>query len=154
MLSCSQLLWHSFSPDLMKRQIVHVSAPDFLFGGGRRQHDLQEASGKGEGGKNRSWFYGGNRSGIRAVQGFDESPHELLSLCNAGKQAVTIHPSTRADEQLFCLSLLDHTELLWASFTTCTPARFISVQCSSQSLKPGRFFSLGCPRAAGTHSRL
>lgn len=30
-------------------------------------------------------FMGGKCSEIRAVQGFDESPHELLSLCNAGK---------------------------------------------------------------------
>lgn len=92
MLSCSQLLWHLFSPALVKRQIVHVSSPDFLFGGGRRQHDLQEANGKGEGRKNRSWFYGGKCSGIRAVQGFDKSLHEPLSFCNAGKQAVTIYP--------------------------------------------------------------
>lgn len=64
MLSRSQLRWHAFSPALVKRQIVCVSAPDFLFGGGRRQHDLQEASGKGEGGKNRRWLDGGICSAI------------------------------------------------------------------------------------------
>lgn len=71
MLSCSQLLWHTFSPALVKRQIVCVSALDFLFGGGRRQHDLQEMSGKGEEGKNRRWLYRGKCSEIRAVQGID-----------------------------------------------------------------------------------
>lgn len=91
---------------------MHVSAPDFLFGGGRRQHDLQEASGKGEGGKNRSWFYGGKHLEMRAVQGFDESPHELLSLCNAGKQAVTIHP-----EQMNSSSVM----LSWTTLNYCGP---------------------------------
>lgn len=56
MLSCSRLPWHAVSRALVKRQIVCVSALDFLFGGGRRQHDLQKA--KGEGGKNRQWLVG------------------------------------------------------------------------------------------------
>lgn len=69
---------------------MHVSALDFLFGGGKRQHDLQEASGKGEGGKNRHRLYKGKCPEIRAVQGIDKFPHEPLPLCSAGKQAVLI----------------------------------------------------------------
>lgn len=67
-----------------------VSAPDFLFGGGKRQHDLQEASGKGEGGKNRSRLYRGKCPEIRRAQEIGKFPREPLPLCSAGKQAVLI----------------------------------------------------------------
>jgi len=55
MLSCSQLPWHAVSRALVKRQIVCASAPGFLLGGGRRQHDLQKARGR-EGRRNKPWL--------------------------------------------------------------------------------------------------
>ena len=61
-----------------------VSAPNFLLGGGRRQHDLQEAREKGEGGRNRGWLYWGEPSEIRVVQGTEQMcpvPSPTMSSC-------------------------------------------------------------------------
>lgn len=83
-----------------------------------------------EGGKNRSWFYGGRCSEIRAVQGFDKSPHEPLSLCNAGKQAIAIYP-----EQMNSSSVI----LSWTTLNYCGPdSQRALQQGSSQCSVRGR----------------
>lgn len=85
MLSCSRLPWHAVSRALVKRQIVCVSALDFLFGGGRRQHDLQKARGREE--RTGSGFEG---TAFRNEPWRFSKPHppppKCLPLCNAGQQ--------------------------------------------------------------------